>query len=127
MSASVNNLTLLINRQDADGTNVENRTIGSVSFSGTAGEFEIRQAPDTSQHTLDLPTTQVNQFYFKNTHASAIITLVGTVNGGSSQTLAVLEPGGVFCVWQATTGKGYTDLKYTSDTSGATFEMFLGG
>ncbi len=127
MSASVNALTLVINRQDSNGVNVENRSVGSVSFSGTAGEFDIRQAPDTSQHTLDLPTTQVNQFYFKNTHATAIITLVGTVNGGSSQTLAVLEPGGVFIVWQAVTGKGFTDLKYTADTSGATFEMFLGG
>lgn len=127
MSASVNNLTLVINRQDASGVNVESRTVGAISFSGSAGEFDIRQAPDNAQHTLDLPTTQVNQVYFKNTHATALLTIVGTVNGGSSQTMAVLEPGGVLVVWQATTGKGYTDLKYTCDTSGGTFEMFLGG
>lgn len=127
MASSTNNLTAVIIRQDSSGVNIENRSIGQISFAGSAGEFDIRQAPDTSQHSLDLPTTQVNQFYFKNTHASALITLAGTVNGGASQTLAILEPGGVFMVWQAITGKGYTALAYTSDTSGATFEMFLGG
>jgi hypothetical protein len=127
MATSTNNLTLLINRQDSNGVNVENRTIGAISYAGVAGEFDIRSAPDTSQHTLDLPTTQVNQVYIKNTHATGLLTLVGTVNGGSTMTLAVLEPGGVFVVWQAVTGKGYTELKYTADTSGTTFEMFLGG
>lgn len=127
MASSVNNLTLVINQQDADGVNILNRTIGAISYSGTAGELEVRQAPDTSQHTLDLPTTQVNQVYIKNTHASGILTIVGTPNGGASATLAILEPGSVFIVWQAVTGKGYTDLKYTADTTGTTFEMFLGG
>lgn len=127
MSASTNNLTLVINQQDASGVNIVNRTVGAISYAGAAGELEVRQAPDTAQHTLDLPTTQINQVYIKNTHATGILTLVGTVNGGASQTLAVLEPGGVFIVWQAVTGKGYTDLKYTADTTGTTFEMFLGG
>jgi hypothetical protein len=126
MSASVNKLSMTVTRQDINGVNVENRTV-SFSFSGTAGELDIRQAPDTAQHTLDLPVTQVNQVYIKNTHATGILTIVGTVNGGSSQTIAVLEPGSVLVVWQVVTGKGYTDLKYTADTTGTTFEMFLGG
>lgn len=127
MSQSVNAATLVVNRQDSNGVNVENRTIGAVSYAGAAGEFDIRSAPDTSSHSLDLPATQVNQLYFRNTHATAVITLTGTINGGSSQTIASLEPGGILVVWQAVTGKGYTALSYQSDTSGATFEMFLGG
>jgi hypothetical protein len=126
-AVSINAITLLLNQQDANGVNVLNRTVGAVSYTGVAGEFEVRSSPDTSQHTLDLPTTQVNQVYIKNTHATGILTIIGTVNGGSSQTLAVLEPGSVFVVWQAVTGKGYTDLKYTADTTGTSFEMYLGG
>jgi hypothetical protein len=127
MSASVNNLSLIINRQDSSGTNVENRMVGAISYSGAAGEFDIRQAPDTNQHTLDLPTTTIYQIYIKNTHSSATLTIVGTVTGGSSQTICKLPPGAIFAYWTATAANGFTDLKYTSDTSGSTFEMFLGG
>lgn len=128
MASSVNNLTLVVNRQDSNGVNVENRTIGSVTFNGVCGEYDIRQAPDTSSHSLDLPTTEVNNFIFLNTHASATITLTGTINGGSSQTIAKVGPGGVCVpVWATAAGKGFTALSYQSDTIGATFEMFLGG
>ena len=126
---SQNNLTLNINRQDANGVNIENRTIGAVAYAGLAGEFDVRTAPDTSQHTLDLPTTIVLQFYFKNTSPAANFTIVGTPQGGSGVTLAVLPAGGVFVYWAPATSAsaGFTSLKYTSDTAGATLEMFLGG
>lgn len=129
MSASVHNLTMVINRQDANGVNIENRTVGAISYSGVAGEFDVRQAPDTAQHTFDLPTTTLLQIYIKNTHATGILTIVGTPSGGASATLGKIGPGGVFTYWAAATGSGvgYTDLKYTADVSGTTFEMFLGG
>jgi hypothetical protein len=129
MASSVNNLTMLINRQDASGVNIENRSVGAISFSGVSGEFDVRQAPGTSITTLDLPTTLALQFYFKNTHSAANITLTGTPQGGSTQTLCVLPPGGIYVYWAPVTSAtaGYTQLRYTSDTSGATFEMFIGG
>lgn len=127
MAQSTNNLTLVINRQDANGVNVENRTVGSVSYAGAAGEFEIRSAPDTAQHTFDLPTTTVLQIYIKNTHATGKLTIVGTVSGGASQTVCKLGPGDVLVIWGATNAEGFTDLKYTADTTGTTFEYFFGG
>lgn len=127
MSASVNSLTLLLNRQDSSGVNVENRTVGAISFSADSGEFDVRKAPDTSQHTLDLPSTTVANVYIKNTHTSGILTIVGTVSGGSSQTICKLGPGEVFVKWGVATTYGFTDLKYTADTTGTTFEFFLGG
>lgn len=129
MASSTNNLTLVINRQDASLVNVENRTIGAISFGGVCGEFDVRQAPDTSNHALDLPTTLILQFYFKNTHATANITLIGTPQGGASVTLTKLGPGDVFVNWCSGTSatRGFTALSYTSDTSAATFEMFIGG
>ncbi len=129
MAASTNSLTLLINQQDANGVNIVNRTIGAVSYAGAAGELEVRAAPDASIHTLDLPCTTVLQVYFKNTHATAVILLTGTISGGATQSIAKVGPGGVFAYWSndSGTGRGFTELKYTSDTSGATFEFFFGG
>lgn len=129
MSASENNLTLVVNQQDANGVNIVNRTIGSISYAGVAGEFHDGVLTDANLHTLDLPTANVLQFFFHNTHATSVITLTGTVQGGASQLLKKVQPGGIFCAWDESTSAtaGYTELKVQSDTAGATFEMFLGG
>lgn len=129
MAQSTNNLTLVINRQDANGVNVENRTVGAISYAGVAGELEIRSAPDTSSHSLDLPTTLVLQVYIKNTHATANLKITGTPQGGASAVLVDLGPGDVFVVWCGGTSgtRGYTALSYQADTSGCTFEYFFGG
>lgn len=130
MAASTNNLSLLLNQQDSSSVNIINRSIGAVSYGGSAGEFEKRTlAADTSIHTLDQPTAVVLQFYFKNTDAAALILLTGTVQGGSTQTLARLPPGAVFVYWAPVTGatSGYTELRYTSSVASATCEYFMGG
>jgi hypothetical protein len=131
MSLVQNNVSLLVNQQDGtSGVNLVNRSSGVISYNGVAGEFDKRTlAADTANHAFDLPATNVLQFYFKNTHLTAVITLIGTVQGGSSQTLAKVQPGGVFCYWAPVTAAtaGYTALSYTSDTASATAEVFLGG
>lgn len=129
MSESQNNLTLLVVQQDADGVDIVNRTIGAIGYAGIAGEMETRRAPDTSQHTLDLPTTTVRQILIHNTDDAAILTIVGTPSGGAEATLCKLGPDDVFVYWAPSeaSGSGFTSLKYTSDTSSGTFEMFLGG
>ena len=129
MSASQNNLTLLVNQQDANGTNIVNRSIGAIAYASVAGEFHDGILTDTNSKTLDLPTANILQFYFKNTHATAIITLTGTIQGGASQSIAKIQPGGVFANWCASTSStaGFTALSIQSDTANATFETFLGG
>lgn len=130
MSLSQNNLSLIVNQQDSNGVNLVNRLVGAISYDGTAGELEVKTlAADTNIHALDLPTTNVKQFYFKNTHATAVILLTVTVQGGSAQSAAKVQPGGVFVYWSPVTSAtaGYTAISYTSDTASATCEMFLGG
>ncbi len=129
MAASTNNLSLVVNQQDANGVNIVNRLIGAISYGGVAGEFHDGILIDTASHTLDLPTATVLQVYFKNTHATAVITLTGTIQGGASQSIAKIQPGGVFANWCASTSvtAGYTALSVQSDTANATFEMYLGG
>lgn len=127
MSASQNNLTLTVNQQDANGVNIINRLIGQIAFAGVAGEMETRQAPDTSQHTFDLPTPTILQIVIHNTHGTGVLTITGTINGGASQTVCKVGPGGVFASWEAVAGAGWTDLKYTASVGGTTFEYFFGG
>jgi len=71
----------------------------------------------------------VLQFIFYNTHATAVITLVGTLQGGAEQTIVKIQPGGIFINWCASTSAtaGFTSLKVQSSVVEATFEMFLGG
>lgn len=131
MSLVQNNVSLLVNQQDGvSGVNIVNRSSGVISYNGVAGEFDKRTlAADASSHAFDLPATNVLHFYFKNTHTTAVVTLTGTVQGGASQVLAKVQPGGVFCNWCASTSAtaGYTALSYQSDTASATAEVFLGG
>jgi hypothetical protein len=130
MSLVQNNITLVVNQQDSSSVNIINRTIGAISYDGVAGEFEKKTlAADTSIHTIDQPCTVALQFYFKNTHATATILLTGTIQGGATQSIARLPPGGVFVYWAPSTAStvGFTELRYTSDTASATAEYFIGG
>lgn len=131
MALVENNVSLLVNQQDGvTGVNIINRSSGVVSYAGVAGEFEKKTlAADTSINTFDIPADVVLQFYFKNTHATADILLTGTIQGGATQSLARVPPGGIFCYWAATTDTdiGFTELRYTSSVASATCEMFIGG
>ncbi len=128
-SASNNNLTLLVQQTDTTGSPILNRRIGPVEYAGNVGVFTNGIYNDTSLHAQSLPTTNVLQFYFKNTHATAVYTVTWTTQGGASVVAQNVQPGGVLVFWQPATSAtaGITALSLTSDTSGGTYEMFLGG
>jgi hypothetical protein len=129
MSASQNNVSLVLNQQDANGTNIINRLIGAIAYAGVVGEFRDGIFVTAQANALTLPTTNILQFYFKNTHATAICTVTVTVQGGSAVIASKVQPGGVFVNWCASTSStaGYTAITITNDVANATFEMFLGG
>jgi hypothetical protein len=128
--AITNNLSLVLNQQDASGVNILNRAIGAISYEGTVGQFKAGLLSDASEHQQTLPQgiTTVFQYYFKNTHATAKITVAWTPAGGAKSTIQVVQPGGVIAFWYpVVTSGGFTALYYTSDTASATFEDFIGG
>lgn len=126
-TASVNRLLLTLRQEDLSGVPIINRQIGFTSYNGTVGVFTNAILTDTNAHSQTLPTTNVLQFYFKNTHATATITLTWTPQGGSSNVVKAVGPGGIVSFWETTTGSGITALSIQSNTSNATYEMFLGG
>lgn len=132
MAESVNALSLLLNQQDANGVNIINRSIGSISYSGSIGEIRkgtLTGTGEVQQTISPLGLTTVLQYYFKNTHATAKITVTWTPTGGAKSAIDVIGPGGIIVMWSATSAGnvGFTALYYTSDTAGGTFEDFIGG
>lgn len=131
MAQSTNNLSLVLNQQDSAGVNVLNRLIGAITYAGVTGEFVAGNLPNTSIQAQTFPNaiTIALQFYFKNTHATANITITATPQGGASVVVTKVGPGGVFANWSAATNatSGYTAISLTSDTAGGTYEYFIGG
>lgn len=132
MAASQNNLSLVINQQDSNGVNILNRQIGAIGYAGAVGQFTDGLLTTTGATALAFPIglTNAGQFYFKNTHASANITINLTPTSATGSVIvAKLTPGSAMCVWQAASGSSgaFTAATGTSDTTNATCEFFIGG
>lgn len=132
MSASQNNLSLVVNQQDANGVNIVNRLVGAIAYSGVDGQFTIGSLTDTSAHTQTFPSmiTTALQYYIKNTSSGAqVITVTWTHTGGSSAVVQALPPGSVLAFWCTASASpaGITALSLQSDVANATFEQYIGG
>lgn len=129
MAASTNSTTLVLNQQDANSVNIVNRTIGAIVYGGIVGQFQEGLLTGTGSSSLTLPTANVLQFYMRNLHSTATITITATKQGGTGSVVSNVGPNGVFMNWSATSGatNGYTAIALTSDTAGAPFETFIGG
>lgn len=126
MAASQNNLSLIINQQDTNGVNILNRLVGAIGYPGIAGQFTDGILSGTGATTFTVPTANVLQFFFYNTHATANIVLNTT--GATGTALIKVPPGGIVAVWNPTGASGaMTAFTGTADVANATFQMFLGG
>ncbi len=127
MSASQNNLSLTLNQQDSGGVNILNRTIGAIGYAGLVGQFTDGLLAGTGATVFTLPTTNVLQFLFYNSSASANITL--NVTGATGTMLIKVPPLSLSIpIWAATGASGaLTAITGTSDVASGTFSMFLGG
>lgn len=125
-----NNLSITLQELDVNGQVTTRRVFTVSDTAAVVGEFRSGVLVDTNQVTITVPTTQPRQILFKNTHASAKITVVWTPYGGAEATINKVGPGGIIALWDATaaaTGIGVSSLKLTSDTNNATYELFIGG
>ena len=126
MAASQNNLSLIVNQQDANGVNIINRLFGAIAYPGLAGQSTDGILTTTGATVFTLPTANVAQFFFMNTHATANITLNST--GATGTCLEKIPPGGIKAIWNTTNVSGaITAITGTADVANATYFMFLGG
>jgi len=124
-----NILTTSLQQLDSVGQTMSRRVSTFTDTTPVAGDFRSAVLIDTSELTVTLPTAQVRQCFFRNTHASAKITTKWTPNGGVSATILIVGPGDGVMFWHQAAGStyGFSQLKITSDTANATYELFLGG
>lgn len=130
MPASTNKLTLYLNEQDSSSVNILSRVLGAYSYGGTVGEFIDGILTTTGATAITLPTTNVYQVVFINTHATAFITVNWTPTAATGSIIAgKIGPSGALVLWNTTTGSSgaITALTGTADTANATYELFLGG
>lgn len=129
MAASTNKFTLTVVQLDADNVNILNRTVGPISYAGSVGVFAKGTLVDTNPATQTLPTPIALQYYLKNTHVSAVITVTMTPQGSTSEIVHQVQPGGIFAFHDPVTSAtaGVTAISLTSDTANTTFEQFIGG
>lgn len=129
MSAAQNRMTLLLQSMDSAGSPIINRSIGPVSYDGAVGAFYDSILPTVNATPQTLPTAIVLQLYFRNTHATAVITVTWTPQGGASVVSKKVAPGGFVAFHDPANPAtaGITALSLQSDTINATYEMFLGG
>lgn len=124
-------LSFTLQQLDGDGQVLARRFHTVTEEVVLAGEFRQGYATGTGQVTLDLPYTQIRQFAFFNTHVSAKFTIVATPQGGAEATINKVGPGGALILFDptvtGTSGVGFSSIKVTSDTTGGTYEVFLGG
>lgn len=127
MSASQNNLSLVLNQQDATGVNIIKRTY-EVDYAGVAGQWINGILTSTGATAITVPTTNIMQMFFQNTHATANITL--NITGATGTALIKVPAGGISVpIWASTTGPSgaITSVTGTADVASATYQMFLGG
>ena len=125
MATSTNNLAATVTTLDALNATILQRSL-TATYGGSASGLREGSLPDNSAHAQSLPIATVRQYYLKNTHASATITVTWTPAGGASAVVQTVGPGGVLLFWQKTTDGGITALSYQASAA-ATFEDFMGG
>jgi hypothetical protein len=124
-----NLLKMIVTSTDANGIDTITKRMRAENTTAANVELASATLADTNAHSQTLPKSPALQVLVLNTHATAKLTVTWTPQGGASCIAAVLGPGDVLVLWAtATSGSaGITALSLQSDTSGQTFDMFLGG
>lgn len=135
MSASQNILSLVLSQQDSNGVDIlKPRQVGPISYSGSVGQFNDVILTGTGSTTVNFPIglTTAYQMYFRNTMtgSTGFITVSATpLAATGSVILGKIGPGASLISWSPITGSsgGYSAASVQADTSGCTFEYFIGG
>lgn len=129
---ATNTLQLTLTSADQNGVISITRGAGNPSLAGAVGDLTINQLLANGDNTIALPSAVVFNLYIKNNAANGSgqkIVIKATPSGGAQQTLAALEPGGVFCWWNTINTDnpgGYSNLVLNANAANVPVEYFLG-
>lgn len=134
---ATNTLQATIISADANGTISINRGFGNPAFPGNVGDLTINQILANGANVIGLPisgtVTGMQNIYVKNNAApgGGTITVTLAINNGAPFTAAILQPGGVFLVWNVPSppvaASQYTAMTLTGSVANLPVEYFVGG
>lgn len=133
MANATNTLQMTITSADQNGIIGINRGAGNPQLAGNVGELIVNQQLASGDNVISLPQANVYNIYVKNNAANGSgqkVIVKATPQGGALQTLASLEPGGVFIWWNPinTDNLGsFTALTLNASAANIPVEFFLGG
>ena len=104
-----------------------NKTISALFSSATVATVADTLSVPNSPTSIALPVSPTQLVYLQNLHASQTITVTWTPNGGSSNVVGTLEPGGILLLFEAATGAGITALSVTASGASTPLLYILAG
>ena len=131
MATSTNILSVTVRAQDSAGTDIIGATgrLVTFTFAGSAGQYLEAFSVPTTLTAITLPKSPCLQLYIKNLDVSNYVTATWTPNGGGSNIVKAIRPGGFIAFSDLDTAAtaGITALSLQANTAAVLVEMFLGG
>ncbi len=134
---ATNTIQATIISADANGVISINRGFGNPSFPGNVGDLTVNQILSNGANVIPLPisgtVTGLQNIYIKNNAApgGGTITVFYSINSAAGVTAAILQPGGVFVMWNIPSppvaASQITALTLTASVANIPVEYFVGG
>lgn len=129
---ATNTLQATIISADANGAISINRNFGNPALAGAFGQITINELLALGANVLNVALgSSIFNVYIKNNAGAGggTIQVSTNLNGAGLQVVALLQPGGVFVVWNTINtvgGSGYTGITLTASIANVPVEYFLG-
>lgn len=135
MATATNTLQATITSTDANGNTSINRGLGNPSLAGTVGNLLINQTLANGANIISLPdtgtVTGIQNLYVKNNAApgGGVVQITISINAAPVVVVALLQPGGVFLMWNVVVvaASQITELILTASVANVPVEYFVGG
>jgi hypothetical protein len=126
-----NALTATITSTEQSTSNVPiNRGTGNPSFNCDFANFFTYLALNNGSNTISMPQIPACQVYVRNLDPAKTVSVSWTPNGGSLDSIIVLNPGDMILFWcnpAGTTTPGITAMNLNASAAGCLVEYFIGG
>lgn len=99
----------------------------SASFVGSASTIAQQVNIGTGATPIALPVAQTNYVYIKNLSGAATVTVTWTPQGGASNPVITLQPGGYIEFVEPVTGSGISALSLIASAPATPVEYWLLG
>ena len=117
--------------EDSSGNVILNRSTGNPSIDSSVATGMEYLALGAGANVITLPISPTTEVYIKNIDSAKSIKVTWTLNGGASNDVINLNPGGQILLWDtpgsAPAAPGITALTLTPSAAGALVEYFFGG